>query len=167
MKKEQFTIFPIIAIILYTPFHLWEEYIGNYPLFLYTHYHLPKLLSYPHWLWNNGIFLATLIIGITIYLKDRKKNISFGFAIVIWAFINSIEHIVNSIIDMKLSPGSYSAFGFLFLFVITIMMIAKHKYVTKNELKKSIVIALSYWIIPIALILSSGLIILKYFPEYI
>ena len=41
MKKLEFKIFPITGMILYVPFHVVEEAIGNFPLWIF-HEDLPQ-----------------------------------------------------------------------------------------------------------------------------
>ncbi len=56
LKQIDFKYFPIAVIIIYVPFHLLEEAIYNFPLWMFEHFNLPKPLSYPHWLINNAFY---------------------------------------------------------------------------------------------------------------
>ncbi len=64
LSEIKFKHIPLFCIFVYFPFHLWEEALANFPIGMSEHYNLPKALSYPHWLINNGIFLLILIIGL-------------------------------------------------------------------------------------------------------
>lgn len=165
LEQIDFKWFPIGLIILYIPFHLVEEAIGNFPLWMVEHYNLPQALSYPHWLINNSIFLLTLLIGLLIYNRNKIKNIAFGIAIVIWALINGLEHIVFSIIDLKIAPGFYTALLFLIIAIIGFLKLKTMKILTFALLLKSILIAISYWIISFITIIIFGLYLVKIFPS--
>jgi Protein of unknown function with HXXEE motif len=164
LKQIDFKWFPIGLIIIYIPFHILEEAINNFPLWMFEHYKLPKPLSYPHWLINNSIFLIILLIGLIIYSRDRIKNISFGLAIVFWAFMNSIEHIGFSIFDLKLSPGIYTAILFLIISTVGLIKLRVEKILNPALLLKSFLIAISYWIASFIIIISIGLYLVKIFP---
>lgn len=164
LEKIDFRWFPIGLIILYVPFHLLEEAITHFPLWMYEHYKLPKPLSYPHWLINNSIFLIILLIGLVIYNRNRIKNISFGIGIVIWAFMNSIEHIVFTIYDLKVSPGFYTAILFFVISLIGLIKLRGEGTLKSGLLIKSILIAISYWIVSFVIIIMSGFYLVKVFP---
>jgi hypothetical protein len=164
LKQIDFKWFPIALIIIYVPFHLTEEALNNFPLWMFEHYKLPNPLSYPHWLINNSIFLLILLIGLIIYNRDRIKNISFGIAIVIWAFMNSIEHIVFSISDLNASPGLYTAVIFLIISIIGFVKLRVEKTLKPQLLLRSFLIAISYWIVSFMLIIMIGFYLVKIFP---
>jgi hypothetical protein len=164
LKQIDFKWFPIGLIIIYVPFHLLEEAINNFPLWMFEHYKLPQLLSYTHWLINNSIFLLILLLGLIIYNRDRIKNISFGIAIVIWAFMNSMEHIGFSIYDLKISPGFYTAILFLIISIIGFIKLRVEKIMKPTLLLKSILIALCYWIASFITIIMIGLYLVRIFP---
>jgi hypothetical protein len=164
LKHIDFFYFPIGVIMIYVPFHLLEEAYFNFPLWMFEHYNIPQKLSYPHWLINNLFFLITLLIGCAIFLKNKRKYTYLGFGILIWGFMNSMEHIVFSIIDNKLSPGIYSSILFLIVFIWGIKKLYQIKLLNKNLITKSILAAISYWIIPITIIVSIGNYLVAIFP---
>lgn len=163
LKKIDFKYFPILALITYIPFHLAEEAIGNFPYWMFTHYNLPKVLSYPHWLINNSIFFIILLIGLFLFLKNTKRNIIFGIGIVIWTFLNSIEHISFSLIDKEISPGLYTATLFLIISVFGFIKLYQMKINAKNVLK-SVLVGIGYWIIPLGIIILVGKYLVEIFP---
>jgi hypothetical protein len=163
MKKIDFKYIPIFTLIIYVPFHLLEEALGNFPYWMSTHYNLPVVLSYPHWLINNAIFFIILSSGLYLFLKDKKKNLIFGIGILIWALLNSLEHIIFSLIDQRLSPGIYTAFVFLLVNLLGYIKLYKDK-VSIQIIIKSIFISIFYWIIPIGIIVLVGNFLIKVFP---
>ena len=164
IKKIDFKYFPIIKIFLFIPFHLIEEAYMNFPLWMFEHYNLPKQLSYPHWLINNSIFLTVLIIGLKVFIKNKTKYLFFGFGILIWGFMNSMEHIIFSVLDSKLSPGFYTAILFLTVFIIGLIKLYQIQLINYKLVIKSFLIALSYWIIPILIIMILGSFLVEIFP---
>jgi len=164
IKLIDFRWFPLTIIIAYVPFHILEEALGNFPQWMSEHYNLPSPLSYPHWLINNSLFLLALLTGFYIYSRNREKNLIFGVGILFWGFINSMEHIVFSIADVKLSPGFFSSLLFLIIFIAGIAKLKQIGLLTIKSIFLSIVIALGYWVIPMILIVSLGSWIKQMFP---
>lgn len=156
IKLIDFKFFPIGLIIAYVPFHLLEEAIFNFPLWMYEHYSLPKPLSYPHWLMNNSIFLMCLLTGLFIFFKNKKRNLHFGVAVLIWGFMNSMEHFIFSAVDLKISPGFYTSILFLLIAISGFMNLRMNKLLNKALVLKSIGVAICYWILPIVLIVFIG-----------
>ena len=164
LRNIEFEYFPIIAIIVYVPFHLLEEALGNFPLWMSTHYNLPKVLSYPHWLINNGFFLITLLAGLLIFMSNKVRFISFGIGVLVWAFMNSIEHILFTLLDFKPSPGFYTALLFLIISSLAVAKLYFAKSINFKLILQSILIGIGYWIIPIILILVAGKYLVQLFP---
>lgn len=161
LKQLEFKYFPIGLIIAYLPFHLSEEALFNFPLWMYEHYSLPKPLSYHHWLMNNSFFLICLIAGLTVFLKNKTKYLYFGVGVLIWGFMNSMEHIVFSVSDFKVSPGFYTSIVFLLIAIGGFVNLNLNKHLNKILVLKSIGIAICYWIIPMAIIVSIGSLIVR------
>lgn len=164
LKQIDFKYFPLAVIIVYVPFHLFEEALGNFPQWMFEHYGLPQALSYPHWLINNSFFLIILLIGLIIYNKNRVRNLAFGIGILLWALMNSIEHIVFSLADLKIAPGLFTALLFLIIALLGLIKLKQEKILKPTLLFKSILIALGYWIATFVLIMSLGSFLLKVFP---
>ena len=160
----EFKYFPIIALIVYVPFHLLEEALNNFPQWMSTHYNLPIILSYPHWLINNGFFLITLLAGLLIFYSNKIRFISFGIGILIWSLINSIEHIFFSIIDLQTSPGFYTALVFLSISLLGFVKLYYDNSLRIKLILQSILIGIGYWVIPIGMILVFGNYLVQLFP---
>ncbi|HBF89005.1 MAG TPA: hypothetical protein DDX39_10225 [Bacteroidales bacterium] len=163
-KNIPFKIFPILLIVLYVPFHLFEEAYFNFPFWMFEHYNLPKPLSYEHWLINNSFFFIVLLIGLILFLINKSNNLFIGFGILIWGFMNSMEHILFSILDLQLSPGFFTAIFFLIIFGLGLLKLLKSKLLNLRLVIKSILIAAIYWIIPIIVIIMLGSHLVKAFP---
>ena len=164
LRNIEFKYFPIIAIIVYVPFHLLEEALNNFPLWMSTHYNLPKVLSYPHWLINNGFFYITLLAGLLIFLRNNIRFRAFGTGVLVWAIMNSLEHIVFSIIDLKISPGFYTALVFLSISLLGFVKLYYDNSLRIKLILQSILIGIGYWVIPIGMILVFGNYLVQLFP---
>jgi hypothetical protein len=162
--KFEFKWFPKALIFSYVPIHLLEEAFGNFPIWMSEQYNLPAPLSYPHWLINNSFFLTTLLVGLFIYLRNKDKNLAFGFGILFWGFMNSMEHIVFSIKDLKLSPGFFSALLFLAIFIAGLLRLKQQNLLKIRTIVFSMAVAVAYWVIPMILIVSFGSWLKEVFP---
>jgi hypothetical protein len=164
LRNIDFKYFPFIALIVYVPFHLLEEALNNFPLWMSTNYNLPIILSYPHWLINNGFFFITLLGGLLIFYSNKIRFLAFGTGILIWSFINSIEHIFFSVIDLETSPGFYTAILFLLLSLVGIAKLYFDGLLRIKLLLQSILLGIGYWVIPISMILLSGNFLVEKYP---
>ena len=164
LNEIKFKYIPVFCIIVYIPFHLLEEALGNFPLWMSEHYSLPKVLSYPHWLINNSIFFLILLIGLLIYFRDRIKFLPFGVGILVWSFMNSMEHLVFSAIDMEASPGIVTAVIFLFVSGLGFIKLRLDNSLNMKLMFKSIIAGICYWVVPIIIIVSIGKYLSVVFP---
>lgn len=164
LKSVDYKWFPLAILLVYVPFHLLEEALGNFPLWMFEHYGLPKPLSYPHWLINNLAFAAILFTGLLIFWKNKTKNLAFGVGITIWALMNSLEHIIFSILDSKASPGLLTGLVFFALAALSFTKLRSIGSLNLKLISKSLLIALTYWILAFVIIISLGKTLLEIFP---
>ena len=164
LRNIEFKYFPIIVMIIYVPFHLLEEAQGNFPVWMSAQYNLPKVLSYHHWLINNGFFFITLLAGLLMFISNKTRFLVFGIGILFWAFINSIEHILFTVIDLKPSPGFYTALLFLIISSLAVAKLYFDKSLNFKLILQSILVGIGYWIIPIIMILAAGNYLVQLFP---
>lgn len=105
--------FIFLNLVIYLPFHLFEEAIGDFPKWMYEHKWLPYHMTHGHWMANNlFIYYPMLLISVFLYLFNGKLT-CFGLGILIWGLINFGDHFFYTIKDRKVSPGLIS--GTLFL----------------------------------------------------
>lgn len=105
--------FIFLNLVIYLPFHLFEEAIGDFPKWMYEHKWLPYHMTHGHWMANNlFIYYPILLISVFIYIFNGKLT-CFGVGILIWGIINFGDHFFYTIKDKKVSPGLIS--GTLFL----------------------------------------------------
>jgi hypothetical protein len=164
LNQIDFKFFPIGVILLYVPFHLLEEAYFNFPLWMFKHYQLPQQLSYLHWLFNNLIFLIVILLGLRIFLNNKTKYLFFGLGILFWGLMNGMEHIVFSVIDRKIVPGTFTGLFFLIIFIVGILKLFQLREIKLRLLIKSLLIAISYWVISFLIIILIGNYLVKVFP---
>lgn len=105
--------FIFLNLVIYLPFHLFEEAVGDFPKWMYEHKWLPFHMTHGHWMANNVfIYYPMLLISFFLFAFNNKL-VCFGAAILIWGIINFCEHFFYTIKDGKISPGLIT--GILFL----------------------------------------------------
>lgn len=105
--------FLLINLMIYLPFHLFEEALGDFPKWMFEHKWLPFHMTHGHWMANNLFLYYPMLIFSAILYFANKKFISFGVGIFIWGLINFFDHFFYTIKDRKVSPGLIT--GTLFL----------------------------------------------------
>ena len=102
--------FILLNLIIYIPFHLFEEAVGDFPKWMYEHKWLPYHMTHGHWMANNiFIYYPMLLLAVFIYIFN-KSMICFGVAILIWGLINFGDHFFYTIKDKKVSHGLITGF---------------------------------------------------------
>lgn len=96
----------ILTLLIYLPFHLFEEAIGDFPKWMYEHKWLPHHMSHGHWMANNiFIYYPFLLIAVSLYLFENKTFLCCGIGVLIWGVINFCDHVFYTIKDRRISPG--------------------------------------------------------------
>lgn len=107
------TYFILLNLVIYLPFHLFEEAIGDFPKWMFEHKWLPYHMTHGHWMANNlFIYYPPLLLSAFLFLIN-KSLVCFGISILIWGLINFCDHFFYTIKDRKKSPGLIT--GTLFL----------------------------------------------------
>ena len=61
--------FILLNLIIYIPFHLFEEAVGDFPKWMYEHKWLPYHMTHGHWMANNiFIYYPMLLLAVFIYI---------------------------------------------------------------------------------------------------
>lgn len=152
LKDIKINYLMIAILIVYVPFHLFEESLGNFPVWMQQHHWMANRLTYGHWMAGNIFFYYPLLLaGVLLYRLVGEKFLFAGTGVLIWGFMNFLEHSIYSIIDLKVSPGFYSS---IILAVIAIAGFRKLYHMKKAYLKlfmPSVIIAVIYAGFPIFL----------------
>ena len=105
--------FIILNLVIYLPFHLFEEAIGNFPKWMYEHKWLPYHMTHGHWMANNlFIYYPMILIAVFLYVIN-KQLVCLGVGILMWGIINFGDHFFYTIKDRKISPGLITGLIFL------------------------------------------------------
>ena len=147
MFSLPFTYYVFSVLVLYIPFHFFEEALGNFPESMYQHKWIPERITYGHWMANNIFFYyPTLLLGSLVYLFFPGL-LFLGLGILIWGVINTLDHIFYTIKDRKISPGLYT--GFLYLVIAISGLISVNKSLSGLILILSIASGIVYFVFPI------------------
>lgn len=152
MKKVNIGHLMIAVLLVYIPFHLFEESLGNFPAWMQQHHWMSEKLTYGHWMAGNIFFYFPLLItGVLLYFLFGERLLFTGIAVIIWGLLNSLEHVIYTLVDFKVSPGLFSSILF---FMIAVLSYYKLKRLAKFNLRiivPSIILALLYALLPVAL----------------
>ena len=105
--------FVILNIVIYMPFHLFEEAIGDFPKWMYEHKWLPYHMPHGHWMANNVfLYYPLLLLAAFLYIFNPGL-VCFGVAVLIWGLVNFGEHFFYTVKDKKVSAGLFTGLFFL------------------------------------------------------
>lgn len=103
----------LLNLIIYLPFHLFEEAVGDFPKWMYEHKWLPYHMTHGHWMANNlFIYYPLLLATVFLYVFNRRFT-CLGVGILIWGIINFGDHFFYTVKDRKKSPGLITGVIFL------------------------------------------------------
>lgn len=105
--------FTLLNLIIYIPFHLFEEAVGDFPKWMYEHKWLPYHMTHGHWMANNIFIYYPMLLSVALIYIFNEKLLCFGVGILIWGLINFGDHFFYTIKDKKVSPGLITGFIFL------------------------------------------------------
>lgn len=105
--------FVVLNLIIYLPFHLFEEAIGDFSKWMFEHRWLPYHMTHGHWMANNLFIYYPMLLASTFLFLINDRFTFFGVGILIWGIINFGDHFFYTILDKKVSPGLIT--GILFL----------------------------------------------------
>jgi hypothetical protein len=138
------------VILIYIPFHLFEEALGNFPVWMFEHRWVPDRMTYGHWMANNLFFYyPLLLLGLLLYHFTNGALLFLGAGIFVWGIINSFDHIVYTIKDRKLSPGLFTGFLFCIVSILGFVKLWSLNNITLPMLLLSVLAGLIYAFLPI------------------
>ncbi len=150
------------TILVYVLFHLTEEAVGNFPLFMHENWSIPNI-GYARWLYHNmAIFLSVLLVGYFIFTINETKFLCLGVGISLWGLLNFLEHVFYSFKNAAVSPGTWTSVLFVALFVTTVVLLRKQKRLSPKLMLLALGAAVVYWAIPIGIIMTLGDVFARY-----
>lgn len=105
--------FVYLTLIIYIPFHLLEEALGDFPKWMYEHHWLPYHMSHGHWMANNVFIYYPLLLISLFFFIFFDYLICFGIGILMWGLINFFDHFFYTWKDHCLSFGLFTGVCFL------------------------------------------------------
>lgn len=134
-------------LIVYMPFHFFEEAMGNFPETMYQHKWIPERISYGHWMANNVFFYyPTLLFGSISYFFFPKL-VFIGLGVLIWGVINTFDHLFYTIKDMKISPGIFT--GLIYLLIAIIGLVSIKQELNAVTIVFGMLCGIFYFVFPI------------------
>jgi hypothetical protein len=143
-------IYYVFAIIVvYIPFHLFEEAMGNFPLWMKEHKYMPVKISYGFWMAGNLFFYYPLLLTCSfLYLFAGKSFVFTGLAVLIWGGLNFFEHLFFTLKDRRISPGFFTSIIFLVICVTGVLRAFQLDLTTPVTMLLSFVIAVICAVLP-------------------
>lgn len=152
LKEMKIEYWMIAILIVYIPFHLFEESLCNFPLWMQQHHWMANRLTYGHWMAGNIFFYYPLLLaGVFLYKVVSDKFLFTGVAALMWGIMNFLEHSIYSILDLKLTPGFYTSIILALVGILGFRKLAQTKQMSFTLLLSSFVTALFYAFFPIVL----------------
>lgn len=137
-------------LLAYIPFHLFEEAMGNFPMWMQVHHWMSHRLSYGHWMAGNIFFYYPLLLaGFMTYRCFGEKLLFAGVAVLFWGILNFLEHSVYSVIDLRVSPGFYSSIILLAIGILGVYKLYQIKRLSFGLIAASLITALVYAGLPV------------------
>lgn len=105
--------FILLNLVIYMPFHLFEEAVGDFPKWMFDHKWVPHHMTHGHWMANNIFIYYPLLLFAVFFFLSNKIFLCFGVGILIWGIINFGDHFFYTLKDRKVSPGLLTGVIFL------------------------------------------------------
>ena len=71
--------FILLNLIIYIPFHLFEEAVGDFPKWMYEHKWLPYHMTHGHWMANNIFIYYPTVGSIHLYIQQKYDLFWCGY----------------------------------------------------------------------------------------
>lgn len=155
--------FVFLNLVVYLPFHLFEEAIGDFPKWMYEHRWLPYHMTHGHWMANNLFIYYPMVLLSAFLFAVNKSLVCFGVAVLIWGVINFGDHFFYTIKDKKVSPGLITGILFLINSVFGLRVFVSSDLFSVTHLITGIVIGGILFGLPIGLCVVTY----KFFDKYI
>jgi len=138
------------TLLLYVTLHLLEEGIFGFPAWAERRWAIPNY-TVSKWLLHNVYFIFFLVLGYFIYRINKERLLFVGLGIVVWGLLNSLNHIVFSVIFLEYSPGLFTGLIFLLFAVLALKRIREMGKLSLGLILLSILFGILYWGLPMIL----------------
>jgi hypothetical protein len=152
MPELSMKVYIALIIIIYFPFHLLEEALGDFPAWMKEHKWMPEKLTYGHWFAKNVFFYySLLLLALLCYLLLGDRFSFIGIGILIWGLINCLDHLIYSILDRKISPGLFTGLLYLIVFLLGFYSLYRSDQLDIVLIIMSVFMGLLYAFVPVLL----------------
>ncbi|HDQ74112.1 MAG TPA: HXXEE domain-containing protein [Chloroflexi bacterium] len=141
------------TLLVYVTLHLMEEWLLGFPAWAELRWGIPGY-TVSKWLFHNVYFAFFLTLGYLVYRRNNEKFLAMGLGIVVWGLLNSLNHIIFTLIFLEISPGIFTGFIFLFFAILTWRKVRGTEKSSGKLWALSSFFGLAYWIVPIVLFIS-------------
>ncbi len=141
------------TLLVYITLHLLEECIFGFPAWAEGRWGIPNY-TVSKWLLHNCYFIFFIVVGYFIYRSNKERFLPLGLGIIIWGLLNSLNHIIFSFVFLEYSPGLFTGLFFLLFAVLAFKKIREMGQLSLGLVLLSILCALLYWGVPIALFIT-------------
>lgn len=152
-KKTNMTHLILMTMIIYVTVHLIEEGIFGFPAWALNRWGIPNYTTLK-WLIHNIYFITFLGIGFFIYRRNKEKYLAVGFGIILWGLMNTLNHVIFSLIYLEYSPGLFTGLLFLVVAHLAFYKLKEHEKFSLRHLLLSCVLGVIYWAVPIIAFIS-------------
>jgi hypothetical protein len=141
------------TLLVYVTVHLLEEWLFGFPAWAEARWGIPGYTVFK-WLLHNVYFAAFLAAGYILYRINQDRFLFAGLGIIIWGLLNSVNHIVFTIIFLEYSPGLLTGLVFAVFAVLAYQRVREMGRLSWRTMAPSILAGLLYWGAPIALFIT-------------
>ena len=143
----------LLTLLVYVTVHLLEEWWFGFPAWAEARWGIPGYTAFK-WLLHNVYFAFFLGVGYILYRVNQDRFLFAGLGIIIWGLLNSINHIVFTIIFLEYSPGLFTGLIFAVLAVLAYRRAREMGKLSWRTVVPSILAGLFYWGAPIVLFIT-------------
>ena len=138
------------TLLVYVTLHLLEEWFFGFPAWAEARWRIPNS-TVSKWLLHNVYFAFFLAVGYLLYRSNSEKWLSVGLGIIIWGLLNSLNHIIFTVIFLEYSPGLFTGLIFLLFAVLALKRVREMERLSWNLALLSVLFGLLYWGVPMVL----------------
>jgi hypothetical protein len=129
--------------------HLLEEGLLGFPAWAEKYWRIPDY-TVGKWLFHNIFFVTVLLIGYIVYRLNKEKFLSAGVGIILWGFMNTLNHVGCSIAFWKIEPGLFTSLLFLLIAILAVRNLRAASRLSAGLIGQAALWNLLYWGVPIA-----------------
>jgi hypothetical protein len=141
------------TILIYVTVHLLEEGLFGFPAWALKRWGIPNY-TLSKWLIHNVYFVVFLMAGWIIYRINKDKLLPAGLGVVLWGFLNALNHIVFSLIFVEYSPGLVTGLIFVLFAIVALKRVHEMGKLSLGVILTSLVVGVLFWGAPITLFIS-------------